>query len=180
MSQVNRSSPTDAHRSCRLYAAGHSARPFRHWRRMPASDCYLIEEMASDGPDTLVMVIGRTLDLENFPDSPLQCRTLRYCTHAADDLLKRFRRQRRSLWFQRPRCEIETTVDGVIVRYPLADPYRYQRCHELVPSPDDPERALELPYLKEREQISHEVTWARGVTLGWRDGQPGLEPDRDR
>ena len=171
--------PSGPYRSCRLYAAGHNVRPFRHWHRIVSSDLHSVEELESDGPDTLILVIGRTLDLEDAPDTPVTRRTLRFCTHAADALLAGFRDGTWHLEFHRPSYEIWASVGGQHPRFPLADPYRYQQCDQLVPSPDDPESAIELPYLKEREQITREVTWATSVTLKWRGGKPYLEPTSD-
>ncbi len=140
-------------------------------------DFHVVEHLASDGPDTLIIVIGRTEDLVNFPDTPVERRVLRYCTHAADELLEDFRRAPSRMTFDRPRLELNPpSPDGYLRRYPLADPYRYQRCDDLMPDPRDPERALELPYLKEREQISRAITWATPVTSAGREDGPRLEP----
>jgi hypothetical protein len=175
------SAPADRTAPCGLFASGHTARPFRHWRKMPAMDFHVVEHMESDEPDTLIIVIGRTEDLVNFPDTPVERRVLRYCTHAADELLEDFRKAPSGTSFDRPRLELNPpSRDGYMRRYPLADPYRYQRCHELMPDPRDPEQALELPYLKEREQISREITWATPVRLAWRDDGPHLEPRDER
>ena len=141
-------------RPCPYFAAGHVARPIRHWRRTPSVERNVIEALASDGPDTLIIVIGRTCDLVNFPEVEVERRMLRYSTHAAASILERFDEVGFRTWFHQRGPEIECGVErGGIIRYPLIEPYRYQPCSELVPDPHDPEAALELPYLDDSFEL---------------------------
>ena len=141
-------------RPCLYFAPGHVARPIRHWRRMPSVERNVIEALAADGPDTLIIVIGRTCDLVNFPDVAVERRMLRYSTHAAASILERFDEDGFRTDFYQRGPEIECGVErGGIIRYPLIEPYRYQPCSELVPDPNNPEAALELPRLEGADDL---------------------------